>query len=230
MRKDRWHKTTYKEGVANLPRILEDITGKKFNKLTAIKLTDKPKKRGEIWLWQCECGNLKEICRTDVVSLNTKSCGCLLRPRHGKCSSKTYKAWRAMRWRCGHDPYYLNITYSKEWEYFENFYRDMGEKPSENHSLDRIDVNGNYSKENCRWATHAEQMWNQGKRKNTRFKYKGVAYTSNEKNKYRSSILVNYKRIHLGVFSTQEEAALAYNEAAKKYFGEFAVLNVIENN
>ncbi len=173
MRKDKWHKTTYKEGAANLPSITHGHTrNKKF--------------------------------------------------------SGSYKAWRAMRWRCGNDPYYKKITYCEEWNSFDNFYSDMGDKPSDKHSLDRIDVNDNYSKENCRWCTHKQQSMNRKKRKDSVHKYKGIARTNNKKNPYRSHIQVDSKRVNLGVFKTEEEAALAYNEAAKKYFGEFAILNVIE--
>lgn len=165
-----------------------------------------------------------------------KSCGCLQREimsktsyKHGCCTSSTYRSWNSMIWRCGKSKNYENISYCKEWESFENFYKDMGERP-EGTTLDRIDSSKGYNSHNCRWITRSQQCMNTRKQKTiSSSKYKGVDFNKNRKF-YRARIAVNYKRIYLGVFSTQEEAALAYNEAAKKYFGEFAVLNVIENN
>lgn len=80
---------------------------------------------------------------------------------------REYHSWNCMKNRCNNSNLkeYKNyggrgITYDPKWETFEGFYEDMGERP-ENTSLDRIDVNGNYCKENCRWATKEEQQRNQ---------------------------------------------------------------------
>ena len=94
---------------------------------------------------------------------------------------RAYAAWVNMRQRCTNQKYrdYRNyglrgITYCREWERFENFYADMGE-PALGMSLDRIDNNGDYSKENCRWATRTEQNLN--KRNNVRYEFKGKSMT-----------------------------------------------------
>jgi len=90
--------------------------------------------------------------------------------------------------------------------------------------IDHIDHNGlNNQRYNLRTATHAENGRN--RKPNQGYKYKGVGASGN---KYEAKIQYNNKRMNLGTFSTEEAAALAYNDAAKKYFGEFAYLNIIE--
>ena len=79
---------------------------------------------------------------------------------HGMYGTPTYKSWANMKDRCGKkgSPW-EHIKYCEEWSDFRNFFKDMGERP-EGTSLDRIDVYGNYCKENCRWATFETQMNN----------------------------------------------------------------------
>jgi len=94
--------------------------------------------------------------------------------------------------------------------------------------VDHIDGNGlNNQRSNLRIATHRQNMINIGKRrKNPTSKYKGVSFDKS-RNKWTASMGVNYKCISLGRYNTEEEAAIAYNEAAKKTHGEFARLNII---
>jgi hypothetical protein len=124
---------------------------------------------------RCECGN--EI-TTKLFYLNkgqTKSCGCLnlelikQRPvKHNKSKTKEYKAWLHMKGRC-YNPKTIQFKYwggrgikvCDRWKNsFENFLEDMGFKPSLSHSLDRINVDGNYEPSNCRWATPEVQSRN----------------------------------------------------------------------
>lgn len=93
--------------------------------------------------------------------------------------------------------------------------------------IDHIDHNTiNNKKENLRICTNSENSRNQIKNKNGTSKYKGVDWKHREK-KYRARICVNYKNIHLGFFEKEKDAARAYNEAAVKYHGSFANLNVL---
>lgn len=104
---------------------------------------------------------------------NTKSCGCLKAEgflkritKHGKTNSRVYKIWEDMNSRCnGKIEHYKNYTEKKvtvadEWKSFPAFLKDMGEPPSNLHSIDRINNDLGYSRENCRWATMHEQSRN----------------------------------------------------------------------
>lgn len=90
--------------------------------------------------------------------------------KHHMYGTRTYKSWSEMKQRCGDAKrkYWENINYCKEWEEFENFYKDMGERPL-NTSLDRIDGTKGYYKENCRWADRKTQ--NNNLKSNTKFNY-----------------------------------------------------------
>jgi hypothetical protein len=150
--------------------------GDKYNRLTAIKFDYRNKQSRQFWLFKCSCGN-KKVIRVDRVKTgNTKSCGCLnfepTRIIHGMSCTNTYRSWADMKSRClnkNHKKYKYwggrGITICKEWlgkNGFQNFYKDMGNKPK-NKSLDRIDNNGNYCKENCRWVTIEKQNNNRRK-------------------------------------------------------------------
>jgi hypothetical protein len=139
--------------------------GDVFGKLTVIDVKINPN-GGVKCTCHCECGNIRMFDRSALIRGNNKSCGCLSKS-HGLTGSRIYLAWGNMKRRCN-DPTnksYANyggrgISYDKRWERFENFYEDMKDTYADNLTLDRIDVDANYSKENCRWADKKTQANN----------------------------------------------------------------------
>ncbi len=149
---------------------LINVLGDKYGKLTVIaeleRAVDNQGFKRRRMLCRCECG--KEI-SVRLISLrrgNTKTCGCV-RIKHGGTYTKEYRAWWDMQQRCNnprHDRYASyggrGIKVCEAWREFENFIRDMGTRPSSDHSIDRTDNDGNYEPGNCRWATRSEQQRN----------------------------------------------------------------------
>lgn len=152
---------------------LKDITGQKFKNLTAVRRVANLRPGATRWLFQCDCGRLKEADAVNVVHGSTKSCGCLNLQRlknrgtHQKSSSKVYFAWQGMKERCKPDgqnkKHYFErgIVVCKAWsESFEAFYAYIGDPPTSKHTLDRVDNNKGYEPGNVRWATWEQQQNN----------------------------------------------------------------------
>lgn len=122
----------------------------------------------------CDCGAVKEMSIPNVAMGKSISCGCFAREAtgdrartHGMTGTPEYRSWRAMWNRCTNEkleryPRYggRGIRVCDRWKSFENFYADMGPRPSAKHSLERDEVDGNYEPGNCRWATTKEQSRN----------------------------------------------------------------------
>ncbi len=122
-----------------------------------------------VWLCHCDCGNATVVRGSDLISGNTKSCGCLHRQNHtthGQHHTAGYQTWADMKRRCFNPEYpewgYYGgrgITVCVRWLKFENFLADMGPKP-DGLSIDRIDNDGDYEPSNCKWSTPKEQANN----------------------------------------------------------------------
>jgi len=147
-----------------------DLTGNSYGRLVVIKRDDSTKKYTK-WFCLCNCGNTKSIRGDALKSGVTKSCGCLnvtSHQTHKMTKTTEYIAWHSMKSRCYNESYKgfdhygkRGITVCSRWlNSFENFYADMGEKPTPKHSLDRINNDGGYSPENCKWSTYSEQNRN----------------------------------------------------------------------
>lgn len=157
--------------------VFTNLIGQKFNLLTVVDGPLKSEKEGgSFWLCRCDCGNYaKKLLPTkSLTKSKTKSCGCLVKKNvqkanktHGMTKTTTYTSWKSMWQRCTNKNhksynYYKNIEISEDWKNFERFLQDMGERPPKT-SLDRINPEIGYSKQNCRWATQKEQSLNKHK-------------------------------------------------------------------
>ena len=157
-------------GEGTKGRIIKDFTGQIFGKLTVLSSKGKSKNGSSKWLCGCECGNEKIIIGASLTSKRVNSCGCLrkellrknnskLKTKHGKYGTPIYGVWFDMKQKCYNPNYatYRNnggsgIIVCERWKTaFENFYEDMGDKPSVKHKLERIDVSRNFEPDNCRW-------------------------------------------------------------------------------
>lgn len=152
-----------------------DITGRRFGRLVAVSETDHYSGANRKWNCVCDCGNEKLVSKDRLKSGVTRSCGCLMtesRVKHGMADKPVYESYRSMMKRCytpkteGFDNYGgRGIKVCERWfKSFENFYADMGDRPV-GKTLDRIDVDGDYSPENCQWVTWKEQARNKRGRK-----------------------------------------------------------------
>jgi hypothetical protein len=156
------------------------VIGDRFGSLVVLGL------EGQHRLCACDCGTKKRIRVDHLKSGATVSCGCVgkrnsaaAKTTHGMSKTRVFKIWLGIIDRCRNDRDgnygQRGIRVCDRWQTFENFYADMGEPTTPRHSIDRINVNGDYEPENCRWATATVQARN--KRVNTLIEYRGERKT-----------------------------------------------------
>lgn len=209
-----------------------DVIGQKFNRLTVIGEAPHkvfPSGRKTQVEAICECGTVGIYVLAAMRNGNTKSCGCYNLDRistHGMYDTRQYQTWADMKTRCDNVkhkwyPEYggRGIGYQESWTYFESFWEDMKDGYADHLTLDRIDNDLGYSKENCRWAEANYQAHNQRKSKGSKNKYFGVRVDDKCDN-----IGVRIKRdgktLHLGTYETEEIGAKAYDDASEIIYGD----------
>lgn len=174
-----------------------DLTGQVFGRWTVIRRAENRNERA-VFLCRCACGVEREVRSADLKNGSTVSCGCYSREltlerslkhgmaKRGQKKPPEYGAWSGIIKRCKNPncKEYKNyggrgIKVCARWEHsFESFLADMGQRPSSKHSIDRIDVNGDYEPSNCRWATILQQANN--KRDNRRVQVGNTTMTVSE--------------------------------------------------
>ena len=169
----------------------QDLTGQRFGKLTVLRKQSTTKDGQAVWVCVCDCGSIKLVRAGNLKSGDTVSCGChkyeLLRKKatkHGESKNRIYRIWWDMIHRCEYPgsnrySYYgeRGISVCDSWRSsFENF-RDWALSSGYNDdlSIDRINIDGNYCPENCRWATNVQQANN--RRNAKRIMYRGEEHT-----------------------------------------------------
>lgn len=191
-----------------LGKIDYSIIGKTFNFLTVLDFAGLNKHNKAMFKCKCKCGNEIVAVGYQVKTGKTKSCGCYHIEKittHGASNSVEYQAWADLKDRCyNHNNKYYHdyggrgIFVCRRWrKSFENFYKDMGERPSSDLSIERIDNNGPYAPWNCKWGTVKEQ--NRNKRTNRFIHYNAEALCiSDFALKYNIDRSTLRKRINIG--------------------------------
>lgn len=189
----------YKAGTARSKNNRRENIGQRFNRLTVIGIEHSGKSdRGYRWVCRCDCGKIIRAAPAKVRGGHTKSCGCskiervrtdpsMSRITHGGKNTRLYSIWRGMIERCCNEKSRSytryggrGITICDEWRHDFSAFRDWASTTgySDSLSIDRIDVNGNYEPDNCRWATSSEQGNN--RRNNHHIEHDGVTHTVTE--------------------------------------------------
>ena len=181
--------------------LFKNLIGKKYGRLEVMYYAGRKSPGKHQWLCNCSCGASVTVISSSLQEGNTQSCGCLrseisrrFLSKHGLAYSPEYQIWENIKSRCLNpnnaafkDYGGRGIKVCKRWLKFENFYKDMGPKPSPKHEIDRKNNNKGYYPGNCRWSTRSQQTRNT--RRNVMITYKNKTLCLTD-----WAILLNVKR------------------------------------
>jgi len=205
--------------------------GDRFGQLTVIQEVERRDGR-RVFKLKCDCGQTTTVVLSSLRLARgaTQSCGCLARAnavKHGLAHSPTMRVWWGMHQRCNNPkavsyPLYgaRGIKVCKRWHKFENFVADLGVRPSLAYTLNRINNDGNYEPGNAVWTNDKqEQVRNRRKKKGATSQFYGVSWHKHRK-AWQSRVSISAtERRSLGHFDDEEEAARAYDAAARGFKG-----------
>lgn len=172
---------------------IEDLSGKRFGRLTVISIEQTNKQKGVRWLCECDCSNTIIVAASHLKNGHTKSCGCLSKENahtinlsHGMSKSRIYALWNMMKQRCTNpavDNYCdyggRGISVCDDWINFDGFYKwTLANGYQDGLSIDRVDNSAGYCPENCRWVDARAQANN--RRNNKILEYNGERHTLSE--------------------------------------------------
>jgi len=207
-----------------------DLRNKVFDQLEVMEFLFY-KNNNAYWICRCSCGNFVKRRANLLVFNKYHSCGCVTKSKkqtHGLWDHKLYPFWNTMTQRCynPNQKAYINyggrgIQVCDEWKGASgllNFIKDMENGYEKHLELDRIDVNGNYCKENCRWADYSMQGFNKRLPSNNKSGKTGVCWLES-KSAWHAYIYKNNKKIDLGYFISLDDAIVARKGAELQYYG-----------
>lgn len=221
-----------------IPKSVEK--GDRFGRLvftgqTVLDFTPKSKRLVKMGVFICDCGNIVNKQLSVVLIGSTTSCNCwqkeeryIKNKTHGESGTAFYNVWNRLKIRCDdpESPDYKNygargISYDPLWKLFENFKKDMQDSYREGLIIDRIDVNANYSKDNCRWVEFSMSSYNTRRRVTNTSGRTGVYLRKSAvANPWRACICIDSKVKWLGHFATKEDATKAREEAELERYGQ----------
>lgn len=199
----------------------------KFGRLTITEIVSRSPKKVRC---VCDCGNVVVVFYGHLLSGRSKSCGCLRKDvltTHGMHKHPAYSVWSAAKSRVSNpknkkwkDYGGRGIEMCPEWlASFESFWADMGESYVEGLTLERVNVNGNYCKENCKWDTYSTQGHNRRKSNNRSSQYIGVSFRK-DRGTYYCRIMHQGNRICLGTHASELVAATIYDDKSEELYGD----------
>jgi hypothetical protein len=202
-----------------------DRVGMVYGRLTVLRFHGHNTHKQRCWECLCQCGNITVVSGGQLTTGNTTSCGCYLKERttkHGGWKKSSYNTWRAMMRRCYNQkdkdfPKYgaVGVVVQSSWHDYLSFVEDMGE-PEGAQTLHRVDPYGDYTKENCKWASPTTQARETRLSKRNKTGYVGVR--QNKEGTFMAKVTVKNKAYYSKCYKTIEQAVAARKELEEKYW------------